>query len=493
MEAVAKYRTPLAAVAALAVLLFSGYCLFYKLGNEPFQDYDEATYAQVTHESLEHGNLSGLTFLNQPYFRKPPLLFWMTTASSHLFADAEFADRFPSALAGIAAIILVALICIEAGAGIGTGLVAAGILATTATWMEFARDVRFDNLVAFFALAAFYAGMRAVRDSRWFVMVGITLALAILSKSVMAIFGGIGVLAILLFEKKLLRSFRDRWLWFGVAAFMLVAAPWHLYMTITYGTAFWHSYLGTEVLERASTNLFPGGTNPTNADYLSYLASNAAPWIQLFILSCAGMPFFFRRMAGTLRTVFAASFIVVLSVVAVAFVSETKAFGYLIPMYPFLAVFLALAGRELWRAEAKSRFADTLTLALAALTIALFAYAAVFTRYEALHIDPYYGWELSQAYEEHAIGEMIAQAQHPEVYVYGNYGDLGSIYYYSKLPDTKNPFILLWSASSTPASSSTAFIIASSSLASLSNSFPDFRFTQAYSGNFVSLFTAAAR
>lgn len=488
-----KYRKHLAAAAAIAVLLFSGYCLFYKLGNEPFQDYDEATYAQVTHESLEHGNLSGLTFLNQPYFRKPPVLFWMTTASSHLFADPEFADRFPSALAGFAAIILVVLVCIEAGAGIGIGLIAAGILATTATWMEFARDVRFDNLVAFFALAAFYAGIRAMRDSRWFVMVGITLALAILSKSVMAVFGGIGVLAILVFERRLIRSLRDRWLWIGIGAFILVVAPWHLYMTLTYGVAFWHSYLGTEVLERASMNLFPGGDNPTNLDYLGYLVGNAAPWIQLFIVTGVGMPLLLRRMSGIVRSAFAASFVVALSVLLVAFTAETKAFGYLMPMYPFLAVLLALVGKEVWNAAAESRYAHTVKSILAAIAIVLFAFAAALTRYEALHLDPYYGWELSQAYEEQAVGEMIAQTSSPEVYVYGTYSDFGSIYYYSRLPDTQNPFILLWSASSTPSTTSTVFILASSSLASLSESFPRYRFTQNYSGTFVSLFTAAAR
>lgn len=493
MEIVAKYRNIFAAAGVAIILLFSGYCLFYKLGNEPFQDYDEATYAEVTHESIAHGNPAGLTFLNQPYFRKPPLLFWMTTMSNRVFNDTEFADRFPSALAGFAAIILVVLICIEAGAGIGAGLAAGAILATTATWLEFARDVRFDNLVAFFVVAAFYAGIRAARDSRWFVIVGIALALAVLSKNVMAVFGGVSVFVFLVCERRLLSTLRDRWLWIGIAAFLVVALPWHLYMTLMYGAAFWHSYLGTEVIERASMNLFPGGTNPTNLDYLSYMTGNAAPWMELFILTCAGIPFLLRRMTGLIRSVFVASLTTILSVLIVAFIAHTKAFGYLMPLYPFLAVFLALAGREVWRTLAATRYADTLLPAFIAVSIVLFAYAAALARYEALHIDPYYGWELSQAYEEHTVAEIIAQAPSPEVYVYGTYSDLGSIYYYSHLPDTQNPFILLWSASSTPSTTSTAFILTTSSLASLSESFPHYRFTQDYSGTFVSLFTVAAR
>jgi|GEM_PF-2056749 len=486
------------AVCAAAVLLFGSYILLYKLGNEPFQDYDEATYAEVTHESIEQGNPSRLTFLYLPYFRKPPLLFWMTTASAQVFKDVEFADRFPSALAGLAAAVIVALICIEAGAGVWTGLFAAAILATTAGWMEFARDVRFDTLVALFDVAAFYAALRASRDSRWFWMVGITLALAVLSKSVIALFGGIAVLAVLVYERKFIGAFRDRNFWLGIGVFVLVAAPWHIYMTLTYGGAFWHSYVGMEVFDRAAANLFPGGGNPTNTQYLEYLRENAAPWWQLFVLLVLSAPLLLRRLPQRIRSAFEASIVAVLAVFAVAFGAKTKAFGYLIPLFPFLAVAVALAGWALWQwGKKKGReHADTIRAVLIAVTIVLIAYAAALTRYEALHLDPYYIWELSQAYEEYDVGEIIRSAPEPTVYTYGGYDFLGSIYYYSGIPDTPNPYILLWSASSTPAATSTNFILATSSLESLSKAFPRYRFTQDYSGRFVSLFTvvpAAAR
>ena len=482
---------PIAAV----VLLFSGYTLFYKLGNEPFQDYDEATYAQVTHESLLEGEPSGLSFLNTPYFRKPPLLFWMTTASAHLFKDTEFAYRFPSALAGFATVILAGLICIEAGAGVGAGIVAAAILATTAAWAEFARDLRFDNLVAFWIAAAFYAGVRALRDSRWFVMVGIMLALAVLTKSVMAIFGGIALLALLVHGRAFVRSLRDRYFWLGIGAFLLVAVPWHLYMTLTYGLAFWHSYFGTEVIERASLNLFPSSGNPTNADYMGYLFSNAAPWAELFVVALISSLFVMRSMTARVRSVFLAALITILSVLAVALAAKTKAFGYLMPLFPFLAVMLALAGSEVWKwigndTVRRSRAAILKPLLIGTI-IVIFAYAAALTRYEALHIDPYYGWELGQAYEERAVGKIIRATPDPEVYAYDGYDFLGSIYYYSGLPDTKNPYVLLWSASSTPSSTSTAFILATSSLAYISEAFPRYRFSQVYSGSFVSLLTVA--
>jgi hypothetical protein len=46
------HRILLASILAFIVLTFSAYLLLYKLGKEPLQDYDEATYAEVTSESL---------------------------------------------------------------------------------------------------------------------------------------------------------------------------------------------------------------------------------------------------------------------------------------------------------------------------------------------------------------------------------------------------------------------------------------------------------
>lgn len=480
---------------AVLVLLFGGYAVLYKLGNEPFQDYDEATYALITQASIEQGVPSTLSFLNQPFLRKPPLLFWLTTATARVFHSPEFADRLPSALAGLTAAVIVAFICIEAGAGAWTAIAAAAILVTTAGWMEFARDVRFDNLVSLFNVLALYAALRATRDSRWFLIVGIALALAILSKSVFALFGGIAVLAVLMYEGAFARALRDRQFWYGIGIFFLIAAPWHIYMTLTYGAEFWHSYLGTEVFARAGTNLFPGGNNPTNVQYIKFLFGTNAPWMELFALATVCTPFLFRTLPRRMRSTFLSSLVASLSVLIVALVAKTKAFGYMMPLFPFMALVVALFGWQVWRwvengaaRRSKSAVFQSLLIGVAGIT---FAFAAALTRLEALHLDPIYGWAVGQANEERDIGSIIRAAPNPQVYEYNGYDFLGSIYYYSRLPDTQNPYILLWDASSTPSATTTTFILATSSLESLSSAFPHYRFVQEYSGRFVSLFTVS--
>jgi len=493
-------RRALYAVLALAVLLFSGYALFYRLGNEPLQDYDEATYAEVTLENQAHGNPSELTFLNQPYFRKPPLMFWMTAGTTHLFSDTEFALRFPSALAGFLAVLIVIGICLEAGASMPFALFGGAILATSATWMEFARDVRFDNLVALFIVAAFYAGLRALRNPRWYLAVGIALALAVLSKSVIVAFAGVALLSYALLTlgwKGAWALLRERWVWAGAGLFLLIAAPWHVYETLKYGAAFWHSYLGTEVIERASTNLFPNTHNPTNVEYLGHLLGFAAPWTEIFLVAVAAIPFIYRRMRGeapsALRAL-GASVITVASVLLVMFSAGTKAFGYLMPLYPFMAVAIALVAEQAWKLfarNARTRMGASARSAGKALFVGALllpiVFAARHTRYDALHINPYYGWEIGQAYEERDVAALIRNVQDPVVYMY-NYDAIGAILYYSRLPDSKTPYVSTWNASRTPLPN--ALILATSSEA-LSSAFPSQRFTSLYSGKFVSLFSVA--
>jgi 4-amino-4-deoxy-L-arabinose transferase-like glycosyltransferase len=476
-----------------ALVLFSSYILFYKLGTEALQDYDEATYAQVTYESVAQGNPATLTFLHQPYFRKPPLLFWMTSASSRVFTDSEFAMRFPSALSGMLAALVVILICVEAGASVPFALFGGAVLATTASWMEFARDVRFDNLVSLFIATTFYAGIRAARDARWYVVVGIFLALAVLSKSVMAVFAGVALLAYVLFARGWKDSFsllKNTYVWLGIGAFLMITAPWHIYETIQYGAAFWHSYLGTEVIERATVNLFPGGTNPTNAEYVGYIFQFAAPWTEVFLGAVALAAVVCKRMTRSVQCVVFASIVTVFSVLTVMFIAGTKAYGYLMPMYPFIAVVIALVAAEVWKwlgvargGSQKKWWRAGFACALVLLTL----YAAQQTRFNALHINPYYGSEISQAQEEKDIGLILRKENNPVVYTY-DYDALGTVMYYSQLPETANPLVLLWSASSTP--SQNTYILATSAR-SIANAFPHQRFTTVYSGTFVSLFTLA--
>src|SRR6266404_4456267 len=99
---------------ALFVIAASSAFILYKLGNEPLQDYDEATYAEVVHEARVSGHYLSYTEEGGNYFKKPPLMFWAMEASEAALGENAFAMRLPFALMGILLIAAVMLVVLEA-------------------------------------------------------------------------------------------------------------------------------------------------------------------------------------------------------------------------------------------------------------------------------------------------------------------------------------------------------------------------------------------
>jgi 4-amino-4-deoxy-L-arabinose transferase-like glycosyltransferase len=71
----------------------------------PLLDPDETRYAEIAKEMIESGNLLVPTRQGMPYLDKPPLLYWLTAGSFHLFGVNEFAARFVTSTAAIGTIL----------------------------------------------------------------------------------------------------------------------------------------------------------------------------------------------------------------------------------------------------------------------------------------------------------------------------------------------------------------------------------------------------
>ncbi|MGH9955972.1 MAG: ArnT family glycosyltransferase, partial [Pyrinomonadaceae bacterium] len=74
---------------------------FYGLGHLPFVGPDEPRYAQVAREMYLRRDLITPTLAGQPWFEKPPLLYWMMIASFRLFGISEWTARLGPALSGL--------------------------------------------------------------------------------------------------------------------------------------------------------------------------------------------------------------------------------------------------------------------------------------------------------------------------------------------------------------------------------------------------------
>ena len=97
-----KISTPAYLLMSIMLLAFASVVIFVGLGRAPLWDYDEASYAQITHGMLEHQAWISQEYFHGPFLEKPPLYAWLAAGSARVFGEGEFALRLPSALAGIA-------------------------------------------------------------------------------------------------------------------------------------------------------------------------------------------------------------------------------------------------------------------------------------------------------------------------------------------------------------------------------------------------------
>jgi 4-amino-4-deoxy-L-arabinose transferase-like glycosyltransferase len=85
----------------LPVLLLTAAPLLFLNLYYPLLEPDENRNAQIALEMFQSGDYVVPTRIGDPYLYKPPLLFWLISASYGLFGVNEWAARLPIALAAL--------------------------------------------------------------------------------------------------------------------------------------------------------------------------------------------------------------------------------------------------------------------------------------------------------------------------------------------------------------------------------------------------------
>ncbi len=88
-------------IVAIAALMF-----FPFLGSVHLFDWDEINFAEASREMIETGDYLRVHIDYEPFYEKPPLFFWLQVISMKVFGMNEFAARFPNAMIGIAALLI---------------------------------------------------------------------------------------------------------------------------------------------------------------------------------------------------------------------------------------------------------------------------------------------------------------------------------------------------------------------------------------------------
>ena len=337
--------------SGLLTLLTAAFFL-YAIGSArlPLLGPDEPRYSQVAREMLESGDFITPTLGGTPWFEKPVLLYWMQDACYALFGVNEWAARFPSILAALFCVWVVASTVRRYSRdepAFLTGLVAA----TSLFFIVFAHAATFDMLLTACVAASLCSFLIFEQEgrSKWLWLGYAAAGAGVLAKGFVApIVIGLTMFLYLVVSGKLGRINQYR----PVAGSLLaaaVAAIWILPVTLIHGTRFWDDFFIQHHLMRYTTSHFhrSGGL----LYYLPVLLLGCYPWLGALFLKSESF-----KNATSLRRMAWCWFA---GTVAFFSLSQSKLPGYILPAMPAFAI---LAGLSLYDAMRKRRKVTVLFL-----------------------------------------------------------------------------------------------------------------------------------
>jgi 4-amino-4-deoxy-L-arabinose transferase-like glycosyltransferase len=325
-----------AAVAALALVCYL--LFFYNLTGVGMLGPDEPRYAAIGREMALSGDWVTPRLGGQPWFEKPPLLYWMTAAGFRAGLNDDLAPRLGVALLAVAFLDFYWR-TLRREFGEATALYSTAILATCAAWLGYSHVGVTDLPVSAALAAAMLLSLGWVErgERRRLVAAAALFGAAVLAKGLLPL--ALGLPLLWMGRARLRDLVRPA----PVAAFLVVAAPWYILITARWGHRFVDEFFWKQHLGR-----FTGGAISHPQPFWFYgpiLVAALFPWSPLLALLFRKSLYRDRRRRFLL--LWLAFGMVFLSV------SANKLPGYLLPLIPAAA---ALAGLAL----AESRWAPQL-------------------------------------------------------------------------------------------------------------------------------------
>ena len=325
-------------------------------GRIPLFEPDEGRYSEIPREMLATGDFITPRLNGLLYFEKPPLHYWSVALSFKVFGQSEFASRVPSKLSVIG-MALMAFVFARRRWGARVGLLAGLIAATSILAFAMARITVIDPLVSLalsaagFSFAAF-AEAEPSGDKRKarLALYGlhIACAAAVMSKGLIGIVlpgGAILVWVVITGRYRILPKLFSPGPLF---VFLALSVPWHVLLAMK-EKDFLDFYFVNEHFNRFFKSEHRRGGHPLY--FVAVLIGGLLPWT----------PFLFRlthswpgRTLRAWRDQATEGFLWVFFLLIFMFfsASKSKLIPYILPVWPAVAILLALGIERARRAGA---------------------------------------------------------------------------------------------------------------------------------------------
>jgi 4-amino-4-deoxy-L-arabinose transferase-like glycosyltransferase len=205
--------------------------LFFTRFRCPLQEPQEARYAEIPRQMLEEGRFVVPVLHGQPYYDKPPLLYWLVMASYSVFGVHDWAARLVACTAGF--------ICVAVTYGWGrklggrrTAFAGALILCLAPRFVQLDRLLTMDGLLCLWVVTAWATAHVALTEERcrwcWWLASAVACGLGLLTKGpVASVLVFVPLLAIRRLDPRVIAP-SGRMVAAYVLAALGLAAPWYV-------------------------------------------------------------------------------------------------------------------------------------------------------------------------------------------------------------------------------------------------------------------------
>jgi 4-amino-4-deoxy-L-arabinose transferase-like glycosyltransferase len=204
----------------------------YMLGMRTLVPPDEGRYAEMAREMFTHGDWITTRLNGIKYFEKPPLQTWMNALTFAAFGLGEWQARLWTGLCGIGAVLLSGYTAHRVF-GARAGFYAALVLGSSVFWVAGGQINSLDMSLSTMMAIALCALLLAQRDAatpaanrRWMLLCWTGMALAVLAKGLIGLVLPGGVLVIYSLVARDFGIWKRLHLAKGLLLFFAIATPW---------------------------------------------------------------------------------------------------------------------------------------------------------------------------------------------------------------------------------------------------------------------------
>jgi 4-amino-4-deoxy-L-arabinose transferase-like glycosyltransferase len=361
----------------IALVVLCAVVNFFGLGRLPLLGPDEPRYAEVAREMYEDRDWITPRLGGIDWFEKPALTYWISTAGYTLFGVSEFSARFGVALLASIGVLLLYFFGKRVRSA-RFGYLSASTLVTCGMWPGFSRAVTFDltlSVALELALLSFFLWQSREdpkgKQGLWLVFC-FALGLAVLAKGLVGIILPLIVIGpYLLLTRQLKAVLRPGLLLFGIFVFSATAATWYWPVISRHGADFINEFFLSHHLQRYVSNKF----RHPQPFYFFWIIVFAGIFPWSFYLASNGwqsMKRLWTRFDWSSDRLSLFLWLWVLMPVLFFSFSGSKLPGYILPVFPAIAMIVGMELEKWWEADEPKRM-KFLAIATAILIIAVAA------------------------------------------------------------------------------------------------------------------------